>query len=124
MHPLRAVTDAIFSSKTLDWGWKDFVARSELLRVDSGFLVNGKLMVSANVTVEKDNAAPALTPSGFSVGDEVVWLGSVRWSDDGNDRVEMGMRGTVMGSKARVGFDDDLVIQLGSDQQLIVDEAR
>ena len=113
---MRAVTDATFNSKTLDWGWKDFMERSELLRVDSGFVVDGKLMVSANVMVEEDNAAPALAPGGFSVGDEVVWYGPVRWSDDGNDHVERGMRGTVIGSKARAGFahDFDLVVQFGS----------
>ena len=119
VHPVCA--DAVssvhtFDSKAPDWGWNGFVKRSKLFKFDSGFVVNGKLMVSANVTVEKDNAAPALTPGGFSVGDEVVWLGSVRWSDDGNDRVEMGMRGTVMGSKARAGFANDVVVQFGSDR--------
>ena len=126
---MRAVTDFTFNSKTLDWGWKDFVARSELLRVDSGFLVNGKLMVSANVTVEKERVP--LLAGGFSVGDEVVWNGPVR--SIGNDHVERGMRGTVLGSKARAGFahDFDLVVQFGSvgrsepaDGYIVVDEAR
>ena len=107
------------------------MARSELLRVDSGFLVNGKLMVSANVTVEKERSAPLLA-GGFRVGDEVVWNGPVR--SIGNDHVERGMRGTVCGSKARAGFahDFDLVVQFGSvgrsepgaDGYIVVDEAR
>ena len=105
------------------------VSKSFLSKSSSGFVVNGKLMISTNVTVEEDNAAPVLTPGGFSVGDEVVWNGSVR--SNGNGRVEKGMRGTVMGSKARAGFNDDLVVQFGSlrsdqpaDEQLVVDEAR
>ena len=123
-HPLRAVSSVLtFNSLSPEWGWKNIVEASQLSKShSSGFVVNGKLMISTNVTVEEDNAAPVLMPGGFSVGDEVVWNGPVR--SHGNGRVEKGMRGTVMGSKARVGFDDDLVIQLGSDQQLIVDEAR
>ena len=124
LHAVSSVRT--FNSKTPEWGWKEFMERSKLFALDNGFVVNGKLMISVNVTVEEDNAAPALTPGGFSVGEEVVWGGSDRCSDDGAGCVEKGFRGTVLGSAS-----DRLVVRFwtvrGSgqpaDERIVVDYA-
>lgn len=80
---LRAATelDVTFDSSSrngkarIPKGWKSFLRRSELLKADSGFLVDGRLKISANVTVKTDKdvdsnvdravpsrSAPALKP--------------------------------------------------------------
>jgi hypothetical protein len=59
------VTSAAIATRGMG-GWL-FLERSKLLRVNSGFLVDGKLKVSVNVTVETDRLAVG-TPAAASTG--------------------------------------------------------
>ena len=76
---LRAATelDVTFDSSSrngkarIPKGWKSFLRRSELLKVDSGFLVDGRLKISANVTV-KTETRPLATKKVMAVDGNLI----------------------------------------------------
>ena len=53
--------DHHFTIRACDWGFREFVALSELRDATSGFVVDDKLVISARVRVEPQVGQPAFT---------------------------------------------------------------